>query len=158
VKEKHYLLEASLYIGGDTMMKKLHPKVTEFKSFVKKHPKIIKEVRNGTAQWQDLFEDWYLLGEEDSRWDEYREDGGGKKKSSQNSDGDKKGNWVDKIGEMVKSMDANQLQDHINSISEALGAVQGVLSQFQSSNSTKATPKIEETSSKPPHPFSFRKD
>jgi Putative coat protein len=148
----------ALYVGGDTMTKKLHPKVAEFKSFVKKHPKIIKDVRNGTAQWQDLFEDWYLLGEEDSRWDEYREDREEKKKTAQNSDGNKAGSWVDQIREMVKNMDANQLQGHINSISEALGAVQGVLSQFQSSNSTKATPKIEETSAKPSHPFSFRKD
>jgi hypothetical protein len=148
----------ALYIGGDMMTKKLHPKVAEFKSFVKKHPKIIKDVRNGTAQWQDLFEDWYLLGEEDSRWDEYREGRDEKKKTSQNSDDNKTGNWMEQIREMMKNMDANQLQGHINSISEALGAVQGVLSQFQSSNSTKATPKIEETSSKPSHPFSFRKD
>lgn len=54
------------------MGKTLHPKVKEFKEFVRNHPKIVKEVRNGNANWQDLFEDWYLLGEEDSTWDKYK--------------------------------------------------------------------------------------
>ncbi|NQD68887.1 hypothetical protein HP456_23565, partial [Bacillus haikouensis] len=55
------------------MGKSLHPKVKEFKEFVRKHPKIVKDVRNGNANWQELFEDWYLLGEEDTRWNPYRD-------------------------------------------------------------------------------------
>ena len=49
--------------------KKLHPSVLQFKEFVKNNPKIIQEVRNGKSTWQELYEDWYLLGEEDSRWE-----------------------------------------------------------------------------------------
>lgn len=63
---------------------------------------------------------------------------------------------MDQVGEFVKKMDANQLQQHINNLSEALGAVQGVISNFQTTNKT---PTVEtDTRSKQTHPFSFRKD
>ncbi|MDT9023798.1 MULTISPECIES: YlbD family protein [Rossellomorea] len=138
------------------MGKSLHPKVKEFKGFVRKHPKIVKDVRNGDANWQDLFEDWYLLGEDDTRWDKYKDEAA--KESSPTNQGSKSG-WMDQVGDMVKKMDANQLQQHINSLSEALGAVQGVLSQFQSNNNRgSGTTTKTETPPKPSHPFSFRKD
>ncbi|MGM0750303.1 MAG: YlbD family protein [Bacillota bacterium] len=138
------------------MGKSLHPKVKEFKGFVKKHPKIVRDVRNGDANWQDLFEDWYLLGEDDTKWDKYRDQ---VTKETTATNQVSKNGWMDQVGEMVKKMDANQLQQHINSLSEALGAVQGVLSQFQSNNNrgSKTATKTE-TPSKPSHPFSFRKD
>ncbi|WP_409253585.1 YlbD family protein [Bacillus sp. SCS-153A] len=132
------------------MAKKLHPKVKEFKEFVQKHPRIASEVKKGTATWQDLFEEWYLLGEEDSRWDDYKQDEDKQEKK------ESKG-FMDQIGGMLKNMDANQMQQHIHSLSQAIGAVQGVLSQFQSSNSTSA-PEQNETPQRPRHPFSFRKD
>ncbi|MBN8191587.1 YlbD family protein [Bacillus sp. NTK074B] len=140
------------------MGKSLHPKVKQFKGFVKKHPKIVKDVRNGDANWQDLFEDWYLLGEDDTRWDKYKSEAV-KENEKPSTNVESKGGWMDQVGEMVKKMDANQLQQHINSLSEALGAVQGVLSQFQSGNSRgSGTATKSEAPSKPSHPFSFRKD
>jgi hypothetical protein len=135
------------------MGKSLHPKVKEFKEFVRKHPKIVKDVRNGNANWQDLFEDWYLLGEEDTRWAPYKDAGA---KSDEKEEENSKNGWFDHVGELVKKMDANQLQSHINNISEVLGTVQGVISQFQSN--PKGTTVSNETRSKPSHPFSFRKD
>jgi Putative coat protein len=135
------------------MGKSLHPKVKEFKEFVRKHPKIVKDVRNGNANWQELFEDWYLLGDEDTRWNPYRDTAEKNEKKDEESS---KNGWFDHVGELVKKMDANQLQSHINNISEVLGTVQGVISQFQSN--PKGTTVTNETRSKPSHPFSFRKD
>ncbi|MCA1053389.1 YlbD family protein [Rossellomorea aquimaris] len=135
------------------MGKSLHPKVKEFKEFVRKNPKIIKDVRNGNTNWQDLFEDWYILGEEDTRWDSYRD---GEKSSEAKAVDSNKNGWFDSVGELVKNMDANQLQSHINNISEVLGTVQGVISQF--SSNPKSPTVSSDTRSKPSHPFSFRKD
>ncbi|MBV6683129.1 YlbD family protein [Bacillus sp. JRC01] len=132
---------------------KLHPKVNEFKEFVKKHPKIIKDVRSGQASWQELFEDWYLLGEDDTRWNSYRDKS--EQKEEKKAEESKNG-WMDQVGEIVKKMDANQLQKHITNLSEALGTVQGVISQFQSGKGD-AAPR-EETPKRPSHPFSFRQD
>ena len=35
----------------------------EFKAFLKKHPSLVYEVRRGIYTWQEVYEDWYLLGE-----------------------------------------------------------------------------------------------
>ena len=50
-------------------------------------------------------------------------------------------------------MDPDQIQHYINNLSQALGAIQGVISQFQGSKSKPVQTKIEHK-----HPFSFRKD
>ncbi|RIW27454.1 hypothetical protein D3H55_22880 [Bacillus salacetis] len=136
------------------MAGKLHPKVKEFKEFVQKHPKLSNEVKKGSASWQELFEEWYLLGEEDSRWDKYREGKTGQQQDKKDSKG-----FMDQIGGMLKNMDPDQMQQHINSLSQAIGAVQGVLSQFQSSsNTTAAAPEQSEAPQRARHPFSIRKD
>ncbi|MFJ5761708.1 YlbD family protein [Neobacillus sp. NPDC093182] len=131
------------------MQKNLHPSVIKFKEFVKNHPDLIKEVRNGNTTWQELYEDWYLLGEEDNRWETI----GVKASPSVEKEDEQKGDWISTILGTVQKMDPDQIQYYINSLSQAIGAIQGVISQFQGSQPRQATPKIEHK-----HPFSFRKD
>ncbi|OLO40769.1 hypothetical protein BTR23_04660 [Alkalihalophilus pseudofirmus] len=52
--------------------KNLHPSIQQFKMFVKQHPLLIHEVRNGNKTWQDFYEEWTLLGEEHPNWEPYR--------------------------------------------------------------------------------------
>lgn len=47
--------------------------IDEFKQFIKRHPKLISEVRKQEKSWQEVYENWVLLGEDDSIWDPYRE-------------------------------------------------------------------------------------
>lgn len=130
--------------------KNLHPSVQKFKEFVKNHPELIQDVRKGNATWQELYEDWYLLGEDDPKWS-------GSKTSEKKESGEepeKKTDWLGTIMGAVKNMDPEQLQGQINNISQALGAIQGVLSQFQGNKGGQQSAK----NSGPVHPFSFRKD
>lgn len=129
---------------------KLHPSVEKFKEFVKQNPKIVREVRSGNATWQELYEDWYLLGEEDSRWDSFKESKG------EEAPKEKKSDWMGNIMGALKTMDANQMQGYINNLSQALGAVQGVISQFQGGKQTGGGQKS--SNQKPNNPFTFRKD
>jgi hypothetical protein len=131
------------------MQKDLHPSVVKFKEFVKNNPSLIKEVRNGNSTWQELYEDWYLLGEEDSRWETI----GVKTSPGAEVEEEKKGDWISTILGTVQKMDPNQIQHYVNNVSQALGAIQGVLSQFQGSQPKQVSSKVE-----PRHPFSFRKD
>lgn len=133
--------------------KKLHPSVEKFKDFVKRHPAIAASVRNEEYTWQELFEDWYLLGEEDPKWKQFQESDVPPNTTSTN---DEKG-WVNQITGLLKNMDVNQMQNHINSLSQAIGAVQGILTQFQGQNASNVhnTP---QQSSERKHPFAFRKD
>ncbi|CAM3752834.1 YlbD family protein [Mesobacillus thioparans] len=130
--------------------KKLHPSVEKFKEFVKAHPELAQEVRKGETTWQEMFEDWYLLGEDDPRWNTKSDN----KKDKKNDEKDQKTDWLGTIMGAVKNMDPAQVQGQISNISQALGAIQGVLSQFQgkSGGSSGAS------NSGPAHPFSFRKD
>jgi hypothetical protein len=128
--------------------KKLHPSIEQFKEFVKKNPKVRDEVRSGNSTWQELYEDWYLLGEGDPRWNAFSD------VQEKSEDTDQKTDLIKQIMAAVKKMDAKQIDYHINNLSQALSAVQGVISQFQSGKPTNPVNKNEH----PPHPFMFRKD
>ncbi|MDF2858772.1 MAG: hypothetical protein K0Q87_4623 [Neobacillus sp.] len=132
------------------MPKKLHPSVVNFKEFVRSNPKLILEVRKGKATWQELYEDWYLLGEDDSRWETVKSENNLKSDEST----DKKGDWISTILGTVQKMDPEQVQHYINNLSQALGSIQGVLSQLQGSNKVN---QVKQTNT-PRHPFLFRKD
>ncbi|WP_442599374.1 YlbD family protein [Neobacillus sp. D3-1R] len=136
--------------------KKLHPNVVKFKEFVRQNPKIIKEVRSGNVSWQELYEDWYLLGEDDPRWENFSHSGEKKDKNKDTSENteEKKSDWMGQLFGYLKTIDANQMQQHINHVSQAIGAVQGLLSQFQ----TPSQPSNRNQTGQPSHPFSFRKD
>lgn len=138
------------------MERKLHPSVAEFREFVKKNPAIVKEVRKGSATWQELYEDWYLLGENDQRWEPFKTKE--QKASEEKDDQASKGDWMSNVMGMVKKMDPNQLQYHINNLSQALGAIQGVISQFQGSNPAGGNRGVVKPPEGPRHPFLFRKD
>lgn len=131
--------------------KKLHPSVQKFKQFVKEHPKLVKEVRAGQFTWQELYEDWYLLGEVDTRWEPYKD--GNNSSSEVKTEASKE--WIPQILGTIKNMDPNQMQGYITNLSQALGAIQGVISQFQNG---KQEGNNQGGEAKLSHPFQFRKD
>lgn len=48
-------------------------KKEQFKEFVGKHPLLKFEVRDNKRTWQNIFEEWDLLGGEDESWKKYVE-------------------------------------------------------------------------------------
>ncbi|MED4203344.1 YlbD family protein [Neobacillus mesonae] len=132
--------------------KKLHPSVLKFKEFVKNNPTLIQEVRKGNSTWQELYEDWYLLGEDDKRWESIGTESKAEPDSSTESS---KGDFMSNIVGMFKNMDANQMQSHLNNLSQAVGAIQGLLAQFQGSGGGGNPVNPPEG---PKNPFSFRQD
>ncbi|MBB6282045.1 MULTISPECIES: YlbD family protein [Geobacillus] len=127
------------------MAKPLHPSVEQFKQFVKKHPKIVQEVRSGKKTWKQVYEDWYLFGEDDEIWDSYREASGKKKEEEKGTN-----KWLDKLAAMLGQLDAAEVQKHLANVQQAITAIQRILSEFQGADLQR--PNKEE------HPFSFRKD
>ncbi|KXG10431.1 YlbD family protein [Anoxybacillus rupiensis] len=129
------------------MEKNLHPSVEQFKQFVKKHPKIIQEVRNGKKTWKQFYEDWYLFGEEDEIWNEY--------KAEQVKQAEEDGEhhpFINKLLATLKNMDPNEVQKHISSAQQAISAIQSMIGQLQGMRQPSSTVSREH------HPFSFRKD
>jgi hypothetical protein len=129
--------------------KTLHPSIQKFKQFVKNHPKLANEVREERKTWQELFEDWYLLGEEDSIWDQYKVEG--EKKTGEKKD---KSDFMSTILTAVKGMDLTQMESHISSVGQVITNIQSLISQFQGSG--KST--VESSKPQNNHPFFFNKD
>lgn len=45
----------------------------EFKNFVKKNPKLIKHVQDGSSSWQKFYEIYDIYGEDREAWKDYLE-------------------------------------------------------------------------------------
>jgi hypothetical protein len=129
------------------MGKKLHPSVQEFKSFVKKHPILVQEVRKGVLNWQEVYEDWYILGENDEKWEKY-------KNNSSKTEESEKEDFIGKIFSSFKNADMNNLQQQISNVSEAISTIQAVIHQIRGEEK----PNQGQSSHRQPQPFAFRKD
>ncbi|NGP44367.1 cytosolic protein [Bacillaceae bacterium SIJ1] len=95
-----------------------------FKTFVKAHPGLGEEVKRNKRTWQHIFEDWYLLGEDDEQWAQYTK---ATKKEQQDV--------MKQAMDFLKNMDAEDIQKKISSVSTAIENIQQVLKQFQGSQS-----------------------
>ncbi len=47
-------------------------RMNEFRDFVGRFPKVREEVISGKRTWQSIYEDWVILGENNSIWDQYK--------------------------------------------------------------------------------------
>ncbi|MCC2929738.1 hypothetical protein FO507_09265 [Bacillus mojavensis] len=123
--------------------------INDFKQFVKKHPKLIKEVRKEQRSWQDVYENWVLFGEKDPIWDPYREPGAAAEAVTDTSE---RNDFVSKMVTAVKKMDVNQMNEQINKMSQSISSLQSLLNTFSGSGHKQSQPGPGQ------HPFSFRKD
>ncbi len=130
----------------------LHPTIQEFKVFVKRHPKLIQEVRTGKTTWQELYEDWYLLGEQDDTWKKYRTDGIEEESTEKVTS---KSDLVAKLLSSIKNVKMNDVQKQISNVGSAITTIQQVIQQLQGGNQSGQT---QSSSSSQTNPFAFRKD
>ncbi|WP_069838811.1 YlbD family protein [Bacillus sp. F56] len=123
--------------------------INDFKQFVKKHPKLIKEVRKEQRSWQDVYENWVLFGEGDPIWDPYREP---EEAAEAVPETPQKNDFVTKMVTAVKKMDVNQMNEQINKMSQSISSLQSLLNTFSGNSQKQSQPGSGQ------HPFSFRKD
>ncbi|WP_231847005.1 YlbD family protein [Oceanobacillus iheyensis] len=138
-------------------MSNLDPSVQEFKEFVNKRPKIIKEIRKSGRSWQEYYEKWALLGEDDPYWNDFIESS--TKSQTQNESNDNEYENQDKndneendlVSQLMKysqKIDVDKLQGQIDQLSKAVGSVQEMVAQFKSTGPKKS----------PKDPFHWIKD
>lgn len=94
-----------------------------FKTFAKGHPELINSIKTGEASWQKLYEVYDIYGEDDRAWSTYFNKG-----ASTNSIGN--------ITEIVKNIDMDSVQKHINTAQKALGLVQELTGKTAGATST----------------------
>lgn len=143
------------------MAKRKRPSVDGFREFVKEHPHLVNEVRSKQASWQELFEEWYLLGEDHPRWQADGSVGEPKENTGSQSPpvekGDQSTELIGSLMNAVKNMDMGQIQQYITNANQAIGAIQGVLSAFQGNKSGDTSPPPKEKEQRA-NPFLFTKD
>ncbi|MGF9965638.1 YlbD family protein [Bacillus rhizoplanae] len=130
----------------------LHPSIQEFKEFVRQHPKMVHDVRNGKKSWQQFYEEWYLLGEQDKVWNHYKVNGETISSSVQEDHEEKSEDFMGQMVSFFKKLDVDQVQQHLANMTTALGSVQQVIQQFQGNRATKQQRNSEN------NPFFFQKD
>ncbi|RLL45215.1 hypothetical protein D8M04_10170 [Oceanobacillus piezotolerans] len=119
----------------------LHPSVVQFKRFVNDHPELLKELRKTGRPWQEYYEKWSLLGEDDPFWDEYKAQpstSNSDKKESADKDSEKR--QFELLGQLMKvteNIDMNKVQGQISNLSKTIGTVQELIEQFQSTKKPK---------------------
>ncbi len=86
-----------------------------FKNFARSHPELINSIKSGDSTWQKLYEIYDIYGEDDSAWRTYFNKGATSNLSS--------------IGDIVKNIDMDSIQKHINTAQKALGFVQELTSK-----------------------------
>ncbi|NAP01153.1 hypothetical protein FRY77_34940 [Halomonas sp. MG34] len=124
------------------MSNKLHPSVVEFKTFINKHPALIKKIRKSGRSWQEYYEQWALLGEDDPLWDEYKEaETEWKKEEQDEGEGsfEKNKELFSNLIKMTENMDLNKVQKQSDSFNNTISVIQELLGQFKQSD-TKSEP------------------
>ena len=117
----------------------LDPMVAQFKQFIQTKPHLIQEVRNEKVTWQDLYEDWILLGEEDLRF----------KQMDQTETNNESFQSIFKWFERV---DGQKVDHMMQQLSQLIVSIQAIVSNMQQPSTQN-----QETKNKP-QLFSFRKD
>ena len=112
-------------------------KMEEFRKFVSEHPTVRNEVLNGKKSWQQIYEDWVILGESDEMWKPYKKDTENTTSSNSNPK---------KIEDLLSSDNLKTIVGYLkkinpDSLSKTLNTVQKVL-QITQSFGTGATPSV----------------
>lgn len=136
---------------------KLHPSVEEFKQFVNKHPKLIANLRKKGRPWQEYYEKWVLLGEDDDYWEVFKERDGdnkhkarGDKDDSNDADTKKKNTELfSKFMKMAENVDMDKVQKQVHQLSNTISTVQEAINDFQQTKGS---------SSSRPNPYQWYQD
>ena len=96
-------------------------KLDEFKEFVKKHPLMKLQVMNKEKTWQQLYEDFVIMGEEAFSFEEKKEEVKEETKSKTQTE-----DIIKTIVGYVKKIDPDQVTKTVTSIQKVLELIGGI--------------------------------
>ena len=93
-------------------------KLDEFKGFIKRHPLLKVEVQSGRKTWQELYEDFVLLGEES--YSDNKEEVKEVKKEEIKSNSINPENIINSVMGYVKKIDPDTITKTVTSIQKVI--------------------------------------
>ena len=87
-------------------------KKEEFKSFIKDHPEIVGHIKNKNTNLQELYELYDIYGSDSNVWDKYF------------IDNTSNGSSINELTNLVKNINMDNIQKHINTAQKAIGVIQ----------------------------------
>lgn len=106
--------------------KNLHPTIHQFREFINRHPKLRKELRKTGRSWQEYYEKWILLGEEDDYWAVYKNDDSASKEKDEG-----KAELFSQLLKYAENIDIDKVQKQIHQLSGTIGTIQELIDQYQ---------------------------
>ncbi|HEX6594819.1 MAG TPA: spore coat protein YlbD [Bacillota bacterium] len=103
----------------------LHGTVKEFKQFINEHPKLREEIRRSGRTWQEYYEKWILLGEDDAMWEPY------KNEKNTSTEKEKNPELFQHLLKIVDKMDFDKVQKNVHQLNETVSILQEVVGQFK---------------------------
>ena len=89
-------------------------KKEEFKAFASNHPELLSSIKSGEMTWQKYYEIYDIYGDKKEAWDKYLNSS-----SSKN----------DSLSKIIKNIDMESIQNHINTAQKALGFISELTSK-----------------------------
>ncbi|MBE6156236.1 MAG: hypothetical protein E7161_00615 [Firmicutes bacterium] len=96
-------------------------KKEEFKDFIRNKPELVEYIKNKEMTMQKFYEIYDVYGNDENAWKPYE-------RSNPNSTSSS-GLSVSKITDLVKNINVDELQKHINTAQKALGIVEELTSK-----------------------------
>ncbi len=96
-------------------------RMDEFRDFVSRFPKVRDEVVSGKKTWQNIYEDWVILGENNSIWDSY-------KKAEEKKEGIDllSSENLKNIMGYIKKLNPDSISKTLNTVGKVLQITQGI--------------------------------
>lgn len=118
------------------MAEESNVELERFKSFINSHPKLIREIRKDGKSWQEIYEQWVLLGEDDIHWEQYKEEtdeknNSGEEKKQAFPKFDLKPDFIKQILKYTETVDINKLQEQVQQLSNTIASVQEIVDIYK---------------------------
>lgn len=108
----------------------LDESVREFKEFINNHPQIIKEIRVSGRSWQEYYEKWALLGEDDPYWHQFKQESRTNNQSNDEKSTESYNELFNQFISMMEKVDLNNVQKQVGELNTTVSTVQQLLNQY----------------------------
>lgn len=98
-------------------------RMDDFRDFVSRFPKLRDDVISGKKTWQNIYEDWVIMGENSDIWKGY--DGASANSTRSNGDDLISVDGIKKILSYIKKVNPDSISKTLNTVQKILQVTQG---------------------------------